>query len=172
MKAWLRSTLFYSLGVIISTLCAIVLAKLYAGTEWKVEGPLLFAITLVILASHFGATISVAGALLGAAMFAFFLYNPENSFRIHSEAERSTLAWMILASIALSYLLYPTGSVVPGVPAREVDGRTNSDAAATGNSARMGTGHEIAKAPPLSGGREIGAGYGVSNGRTGGEGRG
>ena len=111
MKAWLRSTLFYCLGVLISTLCAIVLAKLYNGTEWKIEGPLLFAITLVILASHFGAMISVAGALLGAAMFAFFLYNPENSFRVSSETDRSTLAWMILISVSLSYLLYPTRSV-------------------------------------------------------------
>jgi K+-sensing histidine kinase KdpD len=85
-----------------------VLAKLFAGTEWKMDGPLLFAVVLVILASHFGAVISVAGSLLAAAVFAFLLYSPEHSLRVVNDADRSTLAWMVLISVSLSYLLYPT----------------------------------------------------------------
>ena len=168
MKAWLRSILFYVLGVVISTLCAIVLAKLYSGTEWKIEGPLLFAITLVILSSHFGAAISGAGALLGAAMFAFFLYNPENSFRVSSETDRSTLAWMILISVSLSYLLYPTRKVSAAHDSRELQGRKNSDPLQTGNDHAIP--REIGRAPALANRGELGA-TGLGKGRAGGEGR-
>jgi K+-sensing histidine kinase KdpD len=119
------STLYTCLGVAISTLCAVVLAKLYTGTEWKIEAPLLFAVTLVILASHFGAAISVAGSLLAALVFAFLLYTPENSIRVASDTERSTLAWMILISISLSYLLYPTRSSKNHGNGRERDGHDN-----------------------------------------------
>ena len=108
MKRWLKSTLSTCLGVAISTLYAFLLANLYTGTEWKTEAPVLFAITLIILASYFGAAISVAGSLLAVVVFAFLLYNPANSLQVASEADRSTLAWMSLISISLSYLLYPT----------------------------------------------------------------
>jgi K+-sensing histidine kinase KdpD len=86
----------------------VVLAKLFAGTEWKMEAPLLFAVALVVLASHFGAIISVAGSLLAAAVFAYLLYSPHYSLAVTNDTERSTLAWMVLVSVALSYLLYPT----------------------------------------------------------------
>ena len=152
MKPWLRSTIFSCIGVVISTLSSIVLAKLYTGTEWKIEGPLLFAIALVILASHFGAIISVPGSLIGAAMFAFFLYNPQNSFRINSDSERSTLAWMILTSVALSYLLYPTRKV-----RRRFEVHDNGGAPENSSSARSSEGQEAAKAPAISKRGEIGA---------------
>ena len=102
------SRLYSCLGIVISTLCALVLAKLFAGVEWKMGGPLLFAIALVILSSHFGAEISVAGSLLAVAVFAFLLYSPEHSIQVANQYERSTLGWMVLVSISLSYLLYPT----------------------------------------------------------------
>jgi K+-sensing histidine kinase KdpD len=108
VKRHVLSALYSCLGVAISTFCAIVLAKLYTGTEWKFEAPLLFAVALVILASHFGAVISLSGSLIAAAVFAFLLYNPANSLQVASETDRSTLAWMILISTSLSYLLYPT----------------------------------------------------------------
>jgi len=165
VKAWLRAALFYWLGVIISTLCAIVLAKLYTGTGWKIEGPLLFAITLVVLASHFGAAISVAGALLGAAMFAFFLYNPENSFRVTSETDRSTLAWMVLISVALSYLLYPTRKVRAAASERELNSRSNGNSPQSGHLRE--TRREIEPAPALANKGESGTGCEVGNSHTG-----
>jgi K+-sensing histidine kinase KdpD len=168
VKAWLRSTIFYFLGVLISTLCAIVLAKLYTGTGWKIGGPLLFAITLVILSSHFGASISVASALLGAAMFSFFLYNPENSFQVSSETDRSTLAWMILISVSLSYLLYPTRKVGALPDSRELQGRTNSDLPQIGKD--LANHQEIGRSPALANRGELGApGFEVGNSRAGGE---
>ena len=123
------STLQTFLGVVISTLCAIVLAKLYTGTEWRIEAPLLFAVALVILASHFGAAISVASSLLAALVFAFFLFNPENSIRVVRETDRATLAWMILISVSLSYLLYPTRP-----------GRNHGDGGERGNQNNGGNG--------------------------------
>ena len=169
MKAWLRSTIFYCLGVLISTFCSIVLAKLYNGTEWKIVGPLLFAVALVILSSHFGAIISLAGAVLGAAMFAFFLYNPENSFRVNSETDRSTLAWMMLISVSLSYLLYPTRKV-HAIPAeREHNDRSNSIAPRSGGSHEIRRG--VVEAPVLAKQGESVANCELSDGQAG-EGRG
>jgi uncharacterized protein DUF4118 len=110
VKPRLTSALSSCLGVLISTVCAVVLAKLFAGTSWKMEAPLLFAVALVILASRFGAVISVAGSLLAAAIFAYMLYSPEHSLTVASDSERSTLAWMVLVSISISYLLYPTSN--------------------------------------------------------------
>jgi K+-sensing histidine kinase KdpD len=108
VKRGLASALHACLGVLISTFCAVVLAKLFAGTEWKMEAPLLFAVALVILASHFGAIISVASSLLAAAVFAFMLYSPQHSWAVTNDTERATLAWMVLISVSLSYLLYPS----------------------------------------------------------------
>jgi K+-sensing histidine kinase KdpD len=119
------STLYSCLGVAISTFCAVVLAKLFSGTESRIDAPILFAIALVILSSHFGAIISVAGSLLAAVVFAFLLYSPENSMRVAADSDRSTLAWMILVSVSLSYLLYPNrnvgGTNGPDEKSREVE---------------------------------------------------
>ena len=149
------SRLYSWLGVVISTLCALVLAKLFAGTELKLQGPVLFTIALVILSSHFGAEISVAGSLLAAGVFAFVLYSPENSLQVAKDSERSTLGWMVLVSISLSYLLYPTRS------RRPIAGESS-------NLPTRGEDREIGSAPAIGSAQEIGNGPEIGSSRTGG----
>lgn len=108
MKHRVLSALYSCLGVLISTFCAFVLAKLFTGTQWTIEAPLLYAAALVILASHFGAVITPVSALIAVAVFAELLYHPLFTLSVQSETDRSTLAWMVLISVSLSYLLYPT----------------------------------------------------------------
>ena len=148
------SRLYSWLGVVISTLCALVLAKLFAGTELKLQGPVLFTIALVILSSHFGAEISVAGSLLAAGVFAFVLYSPENSLQVAKDSERSTLGWMVLVSISLSYLLYPT--------------RSRPTAGESSNVPTRGEDREIGNAPGIGSAHEIGNGPEIGGSRTGG----
>jgi K+-sensing histidine kinase KdpD len=52
----------------------------------------------------------VAGSLIAAMIFAYFLFSPLHSFYVENENERATLAWMILLSVSASYLLFPTRS--------------------------------------------------------------
>lgn len=110
MKTKLIDTLHSTLGIAVSAICAIAVALVFSGTQWKLEAPFLFAAVLVFLASRFGAVVSVVGSLLATAIFAFLLFSPTHSMHVTSEAARATLAWMILLSVSASYLLFPTRS--------------------------------------------------------------
>jgi K+-sensing histidine kinase KdpD len=95
-------------GIAISALCAIAVALVFSRTQWKLAAPFLFAAILVLLARRFGAIISVAGSLLASIIFSLLLFSPLHSLRVENEAERATLAWMILLSVSASYLLFPS----------------------------------------------------------------
>jgi len=110
MKIKLFCTLQSCLGIVLSALCAFVFAMLFSRTQWKLAAPFLFAAVLVLLAGRFGAVISVAGSMLAAIIFALHLFAPLHSLRVANDAERATLAWMILLSISASYLLFPSRS--------------------------------------------------------------
>jgi len=104
---WLL-TLQSTLGIAVSALCAIVLALVFSRTQWKLLAPFLFAAVLVLLASRFGAVVSIVGSLVAALIFAYLLFAPVHSLQIENEAERASLAWMILLSVSASYLLFPS----------------------------------------------------------------
>jgi K+-sensing histidine kinase KdpD len=98
------------LGIVVSALCAAAVSSLFSASHWKLAAPLLFAAVLVILASRFGAVVSLVGSLLAAAIFSIELFSPLNSPHVNSGAERATMAWMILLSVSASYLLFPSRS--------------------------------------------------------------
>jgi K+-sensing histidine kinase KdpD len=110
MKTKLFCTLQSCLGIVLSALCAFAFVKLFSRCHWKLAAPFLFAAVLVLLAGRFGAAISVAGSVVGAIIFALHLFAPLHSLRVANDAERATLAWMILLSISASYLLFPSRS--------------------------------------------------------------
>jgi K+-sensing histidine kinase KdpD len=107
MKPKLLYTLESTLGIVVSALCAIAVALVFSRSPWKLAAPFLFAAVLVLLASRFGAMISVVGSLLAAVIFALMLFSPLHSLHAVNDTERATLAWMILLSISASYLLFP-----------------------------------------------------------------
>ena len=108
MKTKWLYTLQSTLGIAVSALCAIAVALVFARTQWKLVAPFLFAAVLVLLASRFGAMVSVVGSLLASIIFTVLLFSPLHSLHVENEAERATLAWMILLSVSASYLLFPS----------------------------------------------------------------
>ncbi len=108
MKTKWLYTLQSTLGVAVSAVCAIAVALVFSRTPWKLAAPFLFAALLVLLASRFGALVSVVGSLLAALIFAEMLFAPLHSLQVENDTERATLAWMILLSVSASYLLFPS----------------------------------------------------------------
>jgi K+-sensing histidine kinase KdpD len=108
MKTKMLYTLQSTIGIAVSALCAIAVALIFSKTQWKLAAPFLFAALLVLLSSRFGAMVSVVGSMLASAIFALLLFSPGHSLHVENEAERATLAWMILLSVSASYLLFPS----------------------------------------------------------------
>jgi K+-sensing histidine kinase KdpD len=108
MNPKLLHTLQSTLGIAVSAVCAIAVSLIFSRTQWKLAAPFLFAAVLVLLASRFGALVSVVGSLLAAMIFSFLLFSPVRSFHVTNDTERASLAWMILLSISASYLLFPS----------------------------------------------------------------
>jgi len=115
MKTKMIYTLQSTLGVVVSAISAIAVALVFSRTPWKLAAPFLFAAVLVLLASRFGAMVSVVGSLLAALIFELILFSPSHSVHVVSENERATLAWMILLSVSASYLLFPSHTDGPGL---------------------------------------------------------
>jgi K+-sensing histidine kinase KdpD len=88
-------------------MAALVVAKVFSHSQFRVLVPLGFVAVLVALASRFEPIASVLGAVLSAMVFAYFLFPPLFSLRVAEAAARENLSWMALSAIALSYLLFP-----------------------------------------------------------------
>jgi len=94
-------------GALLSLMAALVTAKVFSHSQLRVFVPLGFVVVLVALASRFGPSVSVVGAVLSAMVFAYFLFPPLVSLRVEDPVARENLSWMVLSAIALSYLLFP-----------------------------------------------------------------
>ena len=111
MKTKLLCTLQSCLGIVVSAVCAIAFAKLFSRTHWKLAAPFLFAAVLVLLAGRFGAADQRGWIRAGSDhLRAACCSPPLHSLRVENDAERATLAWMILLSVSASYLLFPSRS--------------------------------------------------------------
>jgi K+-sensing histidine kinase KdpD len=96
-----------TIGVLLSASAALVSSLIFATRSWRVFVPLCFVVVLVVLAARYGVAVSVIGSALTAMIFAHFLFSPVGSFQVESDSAKMNLAWMVLASIAVSYLLFP-----------------------------------------------------------------
>jgi K+-sensing histidine kinase KdpD len=88
-------------------MAALVAAKVFSHSQFRVLVPLGFVAVLIVLASRFGSIVSIVGAVLSAMVFAYYLFPPLFSLRVDDPAARENLSWMVLSAIALSYLLFP-----------------------------------------------------------------
>lgn len=84
--------------------CALLAALVFAGRPLRTMVPLVFVLLVVAGAVRFGALVGILGSLLGAAIFARFLFPPIGSLHIEAEVARANIGWMLLAGISLSYL--------------------------------------------------------------------
>ena len=95
------------IGVALSAVAALSVSLLFARVSRSSLLPLLFAIVQVAIAARFGVKVSVLGSISAAVIFATVLYSPTGSLAVENPAARANLAWMVLVSIAASYLLLP-----------------------------------------------------------------
>lgn len=92
-------------GVGLCAVAAALLAELFAGRSSQNLIPLAFVAVIVFLAARYGATVGIFGSLAAALIFSIFMFAPLNSVRVRDDAARANIGWMLLAGIALSYLL-------------------------------------------------------------------
>jgi K+-sensing histidine kinase KdpD len=95
------------IGVALSAVAALSVSLLFARVSRSALLPLLFAVVQVAIAARFGVRVSVLGSISAAIIFATVLYAPTGSLAVENPAARANLAWMVLVSIAASYLLLP-----------------------------------------------------------------
>lgn len=97
-------------GLLLCAGAALLIAAFSLPEPWRVFVPLAFVAIILLLSARYGLFVSVFGSIIAACIFAYFLYAPLGSLRVSSQAERSNLAWMMLGSISLSYLLLPSNT--------------------------------------------------------------
>ena len=111
MAKRLQGPLSVVLGTALSTVLAILASLLFARSTWRGLLPLAFVAIVLLLAKRFGVTVGLTGSVAAAVVFAVMLYAPLRSPRIEDDTARMSLGWMIVGSVALSYLLYPSHAV-------------------------------------------------------------
>jgi K+-sensing histidine kinase KdpD len=70
--------------------------------------PIAFLAMVLGLGMLFGRTVGILGSIVGALVFAYALYRPLGSLSIRDQGARADVGWMLLAGVALSYLLLPS----------------------------------------------------------------
>lgn len=96
-------------GVALAAIAAAITAMVApARSNWT---PFAFVVVLLVLARFFGLASGIIGSLVAAAIFATWMYAPVGSLAVGNSDARMNLAWMVLASISLAFLLTaPPGS--------------------------------------------------------------
>src|SRR5512133_3657785 len=94
-------------GLLLCAGLALVVALFAAPHPWRATVPLAFAVVIVLLAARYCRQVALYGSIAAALIFASVLYQPLGSVRVENHAEKSSIGWMLLSSIALSYLLLP-----------------------------------------------------------------
>lgn len=84
---------------------AALLALLFWNSRFYILATVVFTLVVVAVAMHFGRTVGILGTLLGAAIFALWLYPPLGSLRVNSQEARGSLNALLLGGLVLSYLL-------------------------------------------------------------------
>ncbi len=94
-------------GLLLCAALAFAVSLFAAPRPWRGTVPLAFSLVIFLLAAHYGRAVALFGSVAAAFIFAAVLYQPLGSIRVENPAEKSSLAWMLLGSITLSYLLLP-----------------------------------------------------------------
>ena len=103
-RTWMR----VPFGIIVAAAASFALARLFAGSELGTVLPLAFIVVLVGLSRRYGASVGVVGSLLCAVIFAHYLFEPTGTWRVEDLVARRNLLWMVVGTIALSYLFAPS----------------------------------------------------------------
>jgi K+-sensing histidine kinase KdpD len=107
MKQFLGQISRPAAGIVLCVGLALLVATFASSRPWRSFVPLVFAIVIILLAARYGLSVAIIGSVAATVIFAMILYKPLGSIRVADQSEKSALGWMLLGSIALSYLLLP-----------------------------------------------------------------
>jgi K+-sensing histidine kinase KdpD len=82
----------------------VLLAEMFAARSSRNIIPLTFIAVIVLLAARYGAAVGIFGSLVAALIFSIFLFAPLHNVSVQNDTG-SNIDWMLLAGIALPYLL-------------------------------------------------------------------
>ncbi len=95
--------------LVVCAASAVVAGLLFGSRSSRFVIPIVFIALLVLGAMRYGALVGVVGSVLAGGIFAYLLYPPLHSLQVQDSGDRSQLAWVVLAGVALSYLLAGPG---------------------------------------------------------------
>jgi len=98
------------IGVLLALAASLISAHVFAGTDARTAVPLWFILVLYVLAWRYGFIAAVIGCLLCVFVFAHYLFDPTGSWHVEDAAARKSLLWMVIGTIAVSYLFSPSSS--------------------------------------------------------------
>lgn len=109
MKTQLFDRLWAALALLFCALAAWAVS-LVQWRSWRLFVPFAFLILVLALGALYGRTVGILGSIVAALIFAHFMYEPLGSVWVDQRAARSSIAWMLLAGVSLSYLLLPAST--------------------------------------------------------------
>jgi K+-sensing histidine kinase KdpD len=101
------SVLDTAIGTLLCASVALTLALVFNQTRLELALPLICLTVVVAVAARYGVATGVLGSVISALLLAYFVYAPEDSFRIASADARANLSWLLLGGISLSFLFTP-----------------------------------------------------------------
>jgi K+-sensing histidine kinase KdpD len=107
MKAKVLASAGILTGLLICLAAASLVSVIFVHSNLRPLVPLAFAVVLIALGARFGGLVSAVGSVLAAVVFAYRLFPPLGTLKVDDPTARENLAWMILASVTCSYLLFP-----------------------------------------------------------------
>jgi K+-sensing histidine kinase KdpD len=92
-------------GILLCAALSALTSLLFEGRASRTLVPLVFIVVILGLALRYGPAVGLFGSLAAALIFSIFLFEPTRKLQVQSAAARTNIGWMLLAGIALSYLL-------------------------------------------------------------------
>ena len=99
-----RYRLKTTIGLVLCTAASAATALATHASSERTVVPLAFTVVIVVLAVMYGMAVGIVGALISAAVFAHVLFAPRGSLAVEDAMARGNIAWMMAASVALSFL--------------------------------------------------------------------
>jgi K+-sensing histidine kinase KdpD len=96
-----------AIGTLLCASVALVLALVFNQTRLEVALPLASLAVVLAVAARFGVATGVLGSIVSAFLLAYFVYAPEGSLHVASRDARSSLSWLLIGGISLSFLFTP-----------------------------------------------------------------
>jgi K+-sensing histidine kinase KdpD len=92
-------------GILICAWSAALMSFIFHGQNSRFILPVVFLGIVFLVSNRYGVSAGLLGSAVAALIFAMFLYAPLGSPAIANKAARSTLAWLVLGGLTISYLL-------------------------------------------------------------------